>query len=70
LRRDLDCLIINSACEMSRDSASRTFDTVIGTFLEGKEIFPGAGMRDKTHTQICVRNQDCILGYFRPRSTK
>jgi len=70
LKRDLDCLMIEAACKMNRNPSGRTFDTVIGTFLEGMEIYPGAGMRDKTHTQICVRNPDCILGYFRPRSVK
>lgn len=70
LRRDLDCLIIEFACELHSCFNGKAFDTVIGTFLEGKEVYPGAGMRDKTHTQICVRNPDCILGYFRPRSMK
>ena len=68
LRRDSDCFITEFACELYSDSDGRTFDTVIGTFLEGKEICPGAGMRDKTHTQICVT--ECILGYFRPRSVR
>jgi len=70
LRRDLDCLIIEFACELYYDLNGRTFDTVIGTFLEGKGVYPGAGMRDKTHTQICVRNPNCVLGYFKPRSMK
>ncbi|MCL1984404.1 MAG: hypothetical protein FWG58_03270 [Methanomassiliicoccaceae archaeon] len=67
LKRELDCLMIEAACKMDRDPDKGTFDTVIGTFIEGKEIFPGAGICDKTHTQICVRNPDCILGYFNPR---
>ena len=67
LRRNLDCYIINTACAMIAD-AGGTVDTVIGTFFEGAEIYSGSGMRDKTHTQICVRNPECILGYFRPRN--
>lgn len=66
LRRDLDCLIIETACSLFSDKEN-PFDTVIGTFFEGKDIYPGAGMRDKTHTQICVRNPKCILGYFIPK---
>ena len=67
LRRNLDRIIIESACEMISNTGG-TVDTVIGTFFEGDEIYPGSGMRDKTHTQICVRNPECILGYFRPRN--
>ena len=70
LRRELDFVMIEAACRMQRNSDGKTFDTVMGTFLEGKEIYPGAGMRDKTHTQICVRNPDCILGYFNPKSMR
>jgi len=66
LRRNLDRIIIETACEILSDTG-RPIDTVIGTFFEGAEIYPGSEMRDKTHTQICVRNPDCILGYFRPR---
>ena len=68
LRRDLDYIIIKTACMLASDRGKK-MDTVIGTFFEGKELYPGSGMRDKTHTQICVRNPDCVLGYFRPRST-
>jgi hypothetical protein len=69
LRRDLDRAIIELACTLYSNTG-RAFDSVIGTFFEGKEIYPGAGMRDKTHTQICIRNPDCILGYFRPKNEK
>ncbi|MCL1984365.1 MAG: hypothetical protein FWG58_03065 [Methanomassiliicoccaceae archaeon] len=70
LRRNLDFAMIEAACMFYQRSNDITFDTVIGTFLEGKEIYPGAGIRDKTHTQICVRNPDCILGYFNPKSMR
>ncbi|MDR2698191.1 MAG: hypothetical protein LBB30_00735 [Candidatus Methanoplasma sp.] len=69
LRRNLDCVIIEAACKMYSKNR-RTFDSVIGTFFEGKEVYPRAGMRDRTHTQVCVRNLDCILGYFRPKGEK
>ena len=69
LRRDLDYVIIEAACTMGSETSGK-IDTVIGTFFEGKELYPGSGMRDKTHTQICVRNPDCILGYFLPRNEK
>jgi hypothetical protein len=68
LKRDLDCLVIETAQEMFLSRYNISFDTVIGTFYEGRETYPGAGMREKTHTQICVRNPRCILGYFKPRT--
>lgn len=43
------------------------FDSVRALFAEGPEIYPGAGFRKKTHVQICVRNPNCIKGYFDPR---
>lgn len=67
LKRDLDCLIIETACVHYLSDSGYLYDTVIGTFFEGTEVYPGAGMRNKTHTQICVRNPNNILGYFLPR---
>ena len=42
------------------------YDTVRAAFWEGGELFPGSGFHGADHTQICVRNLDCALGYFRP----
>ena len=44
------------------------FDTVRGLFPEGEPAYPGAGFLKKTHTQIAVREPNCILGVFWPRS--
>lgn len=49
-------------------SRRKLFDTVRGVFTEGGEAFPGAGLAAKSHIQICVRNFDCIKGFFLPRS--
>ena len=43
-----------------------TYDTVRSPFFEGKPLYDGAGFMDKNHIQICVRNTDCIKGYFIP----
>ena len=43
------------------------FDTVRGFFVEGSELYPGAGLRDPDHVQICVRNPKCLKGFFLPR---
>ena len=43
------------------------FDSVSAVFLKGQELYPEAGFLEKTHIQLCVRNQKQILGYFRSR---
>jgi len=35
-------------------------------FPEGKELYKGAGFREKNHIQLCVVNPNCIMGYFEP----
>lgn len=66
LRRVLDCAVIETLHEIRKQLGEPTYDSVRGTFFEGQEIYPGAGFKSKDHTQICVRNIQCIKGYFRP----
>ena len=68
LRRDLDCAVIESVHALNRrDEDTRRFDSVRGVFVEGDPIYPGAGVYEKSHIQICVRNPNCIKGFFLPR---
>ena len=67
MRRDLDCLVIETASVITEGTSRQKYDSVIGTFEEGGKAYPGAGFREKTHTQVCVRNPECVLGYFLPR---
>jgi hypothetical protein len=47
------------------------FDTVRSLFGEGTPLYKGSGFREKTHTQIAVRNRTCIKGlFFLPRATR
>lgn len=46
------------------------YETVRSPFMEGTEAFPGARLQAKTHVQLCVRNLECIEGYFRLPNTK
>ena len=66
LKRDLDCSVINYAIEMNKRRKYGNFDTVRGAFIEGEPIYSGARIFDHTHIQVCVRNPDCISGYFLP----
>ena len=43
------------------------YDSVRSSFLEGQELYPNAGFREKNHIQICVCNKNCIKGFFMPR---
>ena len=61
----LDCIVINSAIEdCSRKGIS--FDTVRCAYLEGDQLYPESSFYSQTHIQVCVRNPNCIKGYFNP----
>ena len=63
--RKLDCAVVNwSLDELAK--AGREYQTVRGVFVEGKPAYPDAGIRLKSHIQIAVRDQRCIIGFFRP----
>ena len=62
----LDCLVINATLKRNQDLQHSDFDTVRGAFIEGEPIYPGAALYLQTHIQICVRNPNCIKGYFNP----
>jgi hypothetical protein len=48
-------------------SEYQIFDSTRGVFTEGGPAFDGAGIYAKSHIQICVRNLNCIKGFFLPR---
>lgn len=68
LVRRLDCAVIEILHKVMKDKEERSFDTVRGLFLEGATVYPDAGFREKNHIQICVRNPNCIKGFFLPRN--
>lgn len=45
------------------------YDSARAPFLEGDDLYPGAGIKAESHLQIAVRNPACIKGYFLPRKT-
>lgn len=66
-KRYLDCAVVETL-HYARDLEPKQppYDTVRGAFWEGEELYPNAGFKQKNHVQLCVRNVDCIKGYFRP----
>jgi hypothetical protein len=67
LLRDLDCAIFETFHAIRKTKNHVTYDSVRAVFWEGEELYPGAGFKEKDHIQICVRNPNCIKGYFLPR---
>lgn len=64
--RKLDCAVINSLHTQRENEGLAAYNTVRADFWEGGELYPGAGFREQDHIQICVRDLDSIIGYFRP----
>ncbi len=66
LIRRLDRLVIKATHVFNE---GRKYDTVRGVFFEGRDLYPNAGFKEKNHIQICVRNSNCIKGFFRVRQS-
>lgn len=64
LLRHLDCLVIES---LHKDRLPNSFDSVRGVFWEGDNLYSTAGFKEKNHIHVCIRNPNCIKGYFLPR---
>ncbi len=65
--RNLDCSVLENLHRNRKVNGKPPYDSVRGVFVEGKPIYEGAGIYDKTHVQICIRNPNCMLGFFLPR---
>jgi hypothetical protein len=65
LLRHLDCAVIERIHSLRKDQGLSPFDSARGVFIEGQPIYPGAGINEFSHIQVCVRNPRCIKGYFR-----
>jgi hypothetical protein len=61
---------INEDKETTGYSELKLFDSARGVFTEGGPAYPGAGILEKSHIQICIRNSNCIKGFFLPRKEK
>ncbi len=66
LKRHLDCAVLEFLHKIREGIDLHDFDSVRGMFTEGKELYPNAGFKAKNHIQLCIRNPNCIKGYFNP----
>jgi hypothetical protein len=64
--RYLDCAVMETLHKLREQKKLERFETVRGFFVEGRELYPGAGLRELDHIQICVRSPKQIMGYFKP----
>lgn len=67
LLRYLDCAVIQNLHFEFQIKNEKPFDSVRGAFIEGTPLYANAGFHDKNHIQLCIRNPNCIKGYFIPR---
>ncbi len=76
--RELDCSVIEFMHQKIQEkiledksvkgfSDFKAFDSARGVFTEGGAAFDGAGIQQKSHIQICIRNLNCLKGFFIPR---
>lgn len=71
VKRHLDCAVLNFLHESRAAQGLATYQTVRAPFSEGRALFTGSKLMDKTHVQWCVRDpKRSIIGYFRPRNPK
>lgn len=66
LYRHLDCAVIEYMHATRAKAGLKPYDSVRGVFWEGNDLYPLAGFKEKNHIQLCIRNPNCIKGYFRP----
>ncbi|WEK35480.1 MAG: hypothetical protein P0Y53_23560 [Candidatus Pseudobacter hemicellulosilyticus] len=67
LLRELDCAVVQALHHCRKQARMQPFDSVRGVFWEGNELYPDAGFREKDHIQLCIRNPNCVKGYFIPQ---
>jgi hypothetical protein len=61
-----DCAVVEALHAFRQGSGLKPFDSVRGMFAEGIPLYDNAGFHEKNHIQVCIRNPNCIKGYFRP----
>jgi hypothetical protein len=64
LLRYLDCAVVQRLHSMLQWAGIEPYQTVRGAFAEGKPVYPGTDIREKTHIQVAVLDLDCIKGAF------
>lgn len=64
-QRFLDKAVMETVHQLRLERQLPDYQTVRAAFLEGEDLYEGAGFKARNHIQIAVRDPGCILGYFR-----
>ena len=68
LFHNLDRAVIEYTIGLLNDGENRKIQSVRGAFWEGNEVFDGSAIMEQSHIQIAVRDENCVLGYFKPKA--
>ena len=66
LLRALDSAVFNFIHKARELDNAPAFQAVRGAFLQGEEVAPSSGFYARTHVQIALRDNSCVLGWFLP----
>lgn len=64
LLQNLDCMVIEFLHDLNSVNNEHEYDSTKGVFIEDNSVYENSGIYEKTHVQICIRNPNCIKGYF------
>lgn len=67
LLRRADCAVVNWTISRFEKAAGFQIQSVRGVFQEGNAVFPGSGIKRRSHIQIAIRDTACIVDYFLPQ---
>lgn len=65
VKRFRDKVVIDAMHQLRSVKGLPEYQTIRAAFLEGGELYPGAGFERKNHIQIAVLDPSCIKAYFR-----
>lgn len=63
----LDCAVLNALHFVREEQGKIPFDSVRAPIIEGAQLYQGSNFYEKTHFQLCVREPNRIVAYFRPK---
>lgn len=68
--RALDCAVIEMLHRTKKLNGLPPYDSIRCAFPEGDDLYEGSGISSRLHIQLCLRNPECIIGYFVPRPSQ
>jgi hypothetical protein len=68
--RALDSAVFSYMHQVRSSEKLSPYDAVRGAFPQGPEVATRSGFRTRTHVQIAVRNNACVVGWFLPKGAE